>query len=62
MGRQFLLLGRDVQTSQPLAELLGSDNYRADREMHLVELLQATFYFRCVTMNKEDVQRRMSAF
>src|SRR5437016_6453599 len=49
--------------SQPLAELLGSDNYlRADREMHLVELLQATFYFRCVTMNKEDVQRQMPAF
>ncbi len=48
---------------QPLAELLGSDKYlRADREMHLVELLQATFYFRCVTMNKEDVQRQMSAF
>src|SRR5260370_17314722 len=49
--------------AQPFAELLGSDNYlRADREMHLVELLQATFYFRCVTMNKEDVQRQMSAF
>src|SRR6266566_3853663 len=49
--------------AQPLAELLGSDNYlRADREMHLVELLQATFYFRCVTMNKEDVQRQMTAF
>jgi hypothetical protein len=29
--------------------------------MHLVELLQAAFYFRCVTMDKEDVQRRMSA-
>jgi len=35
---------------------------RADREMHLVELLQATFYFRCVTMNKEDVQGQMTAF
>jgi hypothetical protein len=30
--------------------------------MHLVELLQATFYFGCVTIDKEDVQRRMSAF
>ena len=49
--------------AQPFAELLGSDHYlRADREMHLVELLQATFYFGCVTMDKEDVQRRMSAF
>src|SRR5882762_4997325 len=52
-----------LRSAQPFAELLGSDNYlRADREMHLVELLQATFYFRCVTMNKEDVQRQMSAF
>src|SRR6267154_3120330 len=49
--------------SQPLAEHLGRDNYlRADREMHLVELMQATFYFRCATMNKEDVQRQMTAF
>jgi len=49
--------------AQPLAELLGSDNgLRADREMHLVELLPAALYFRCVTMNKEDVQRRKSAF
>jgi hypothetical protein len=30
--------------------------------MYFVELLQAAFYFRCVTMDKEDVQRRMSAF
>jgi hypothetical protein len=30
--------------------------------MHLVELLQAALYFRYVTMNKEDVQRQMSAF
>jgi len=49
--------------AQPLAELLGSSNdLRADREMHLVELLQAALYFRYVTMNKEDVQRQMSAF
>src|SRR5467141_3295357 len=49
--------------AQPLAERLGSYNdLRADREMHLVELLQAAFYFRCVTMDKEDVQRQMSAF
>src|SRR6266404_1507049 len=48
---------------QPFAELLGSYNdLRADREVHFVELLQAAFYFRCVTMDKEDVQRRMSAF
>src|SRR5437667_11382977 len=49
--------------AQPLAELFGSsDDLRADREMHLVELLQAAFYVRSVTMDKEDVQRRMSAF
>src|SRR6267154_5968507 len=49
--------------AQPLAEPLGSYNdLRADREIHLVELLPAAFYFRCVTMDKEDVQRRMSAF
>src|SRR5207245_7841677 len=49
--------------AQPLAKLFGSsDNLRADREMHLVELLQAALYFRGVTMNKENVQRRMSAF
>src|SRR6267143_4024070 len=48
---------------QPLAELLGSYNdLSADREMYLVELLQAALYFHCVTMDKEDVQRRMSAF
>src|SRR6266851_2837838 len=48
---------------QPFAKLLGSYNYlRADREMYPVELLQAALYFRCVTMDKEDVQRRMSAF
>ncbi|PYU47961.1 MAG: hypothetical protein DMG53_07455 [Acidobacteria bacterium] len=35
---------------------------RADREMHLVEFLEAAFYFRCVSMDKEDVQRQMSAF
>src|SRR5437879_13903576 len=49
--------------AQPLAELFGSsDDLRADREMHLVQLLQAALYFRYVTMNKEDVQRQMSAF
>jgi hypothetical protein len=48
---------------QPLAELFGSsDDLRADREVHSVELLQAAFYFGGVTMDKEDVQRRMSAF
>src|ERR1700687_4672052 len=48
--------------AQPFAKLLGGSNYlRADREMHLVEFLQAALYFRCATMNKEDVQRRMSA-
>jgi hypothetical protein len=30
--------------------------------MYLVELLQAALYFRFATMNKEDVQGRMSAF
>jgi len=35
---------------------------RADREMHLVEFLEAAFYFRCISMDKEDVQRQMSAF
>src|SRR6267143_201517 len=41
--------------AQPFAKLLGSCNYlRADREMHLVELLEAAPYFRSVTMNKED--------
>ena len=36
--------------AQPLAELFGSsDDLGADREMHLVELLLATFYVRCVT-------------
>src|SRR6202521_5691948 len=67
----FLLMGAGVLgdnkvigvRAQPFAKLLGSCNYlRADREMHLVELLQAAPYFRSVTMNKEDVQRRMSAF
>jgi hypothetical protein len=49
--------------AKPLGKLLGSYNYlRADREMHLVEFLQAALYFRYVTMNKEDVQTRMSAF
>src|SRR5882762_1703262 len=49
--------------AQPFAKLLGSTNYlRAHREVHVVELLYAARYFRCVTMNKEDVQRRMSAF
>jgi hypothetical protein len=49
--------------AQPFAKLLGSTNYlRAHREVHVVELLNAARYFRCVTMNKEDVQRRMSAF
>src|SRR5260370_12509652 len=49
--------------AQPLAELFGSsDDLRADREMHLVELLQAALYFRYLTMYKEDVQRQMSSF
>src|SRR5882672_2309086 len=49
--------------AQPFAKLLGSNNdFRADREMHPVELLQAALHFRRVTMGKEDVQRRMSAF
>src|SRR6266403_471036 len=49
--------------AQPFAELFGSfDDLRADREMHLVERLQAALYFRYMTMNKEDVQRHMSAF
>src|SRR5229473_6660738 len=49
--------------AQPLAKLFGSsDDLRADREMHLVELLEAALYFRYLTMNKEDVQKRMSAF
>jgi hypothetical protein len=29
--------------------------------VHPIEFLQATLYLRCVTMNKEDVQGRMSA-
>jgi len=49
--------------AQPFAKLLGSYNYlRTDREMHFVELSQAALYFRCLTMKKEDVQRRMTAF
>src|SRR5882762_3905493 len=49
--------------TQPYTKFLGSNNdLRADREMHPVELLQAALHFRSVTMNKEDVQRRMSAF
>src|SRR6266550_1070626 len=49
--------------AQPFGKLLGSYNYFcADREMQLVEHLQAALYFRYVTMNKEDVQRRISAF
>src|SRR2546422_10858052 len=49
--------------AQPFAKLLGSSNdLRAGREMYLVELLQAALYFHCTTMNKEDVQRWMSAF
>src|SRR6266403_1073724 len=49
--------------AQPLAKLLGSNNdFRGDREMHPVELLQAALHLRCVTMGKKDVQRRMSAF
>ncbi len=49
--------------ARPFAKLLGSSNdLRAGREMYLVKLLQAALYFHCVTMNKEDVQRRMSAF
>jgi len=49
--------------AQPFGKLLGSYNYFCvDREMQLVELLQAAPYFRYVTMNKEDVQRQMSAF
>ena len=51
------------RASPAARELFGSsDDLRADREMHLVELLQAALYFRYVTMNKEDVQRQMSAF
>src|SRR6267143_2764397 len=70
-GLRFLPMGAGVlgdnkikgMLAQPFAKLLGSNNdFRADREMHPVELLQAAFYFRCVTMDKEDVQRRMSAF
>jgi len=30
--------------------------------MYFVELLQAALHFRSATMNKEEVQRRMSAF
>src|SRR6266403_3999948 len=49
--------------AQVFAKLLGSNNdLRTDREVHFIELLQAAFYFRCVTVDKEDVQRRMSAF
>src|SRR4029077_17567946 len=49
--------------TQLFAKLLGSNNnLRTDSEVHFIELLQAAFYFRCVTMDKEDVQRRMSAF
>src|SRR6266403_4188956 len=48
---------------QPFAKLLGSNNdLRTAREVHFIELSQASFYFRCVTVDKEDVQRRMSAF
>jgi hypothetical protein len=45
-----------------LDKFLGSYNdLRTDREMHLIELLQAALYFRYVSMNKQDAQGRMSA-
>jgi hypothetical protein len=48
--------------AEPFAKLLGSYNYlRTDREMYFVELSQAALYFRCLTVKKEDIQRRMSA-
>src|SRR5437773_2410647 len=46
----------DLSSSTKMATI------RADREMHLVEFLEAAFYFRCISMDKEDVQRQMSAF
>src|SRR5258708_7814635 len=49
--------------AQSFGKLLGSFNYlRADREMHPLKFLQTALHFCEVTMNKEDVQRRMSAF
>jgi hypothetical protein len=42
--------------AQPFAELFGSsDDFRADREMHLVEFAQAALNLPRVTMKKEDV-------
>src|SRR5260370_5219156 len=47
--------------AQPFTKFLGSSNYlRTSREMHLLELLQAALHFRYVTMNKKDVQTRIS--
>src|SRR5882762_3064765 len=42
--------------AQPYAKFLGSNNdLRVDREVHFVKLLQAAFYFRFVTMDKEHM-------
>src|SRR6266852_97424 len=49
--------------AQPLAELFGSsDDLSADREMHLVEALASSALLPLRDLNKEDVQRQMSAF
>jgi hypothetical protein len=49
--------------AQPFGKFLGSYNYLGvNREVHPFQFLQAALYFRYVTMNKEDVQGRTSAF